>query len=262
VDEKVTSHSIEMLVAHSASFLSCIVFELNKRGIPECLQLAVRSIDCVKNCRIQWFGLRVLCDCEKKTMSVPADIFEKIIQILMENDFENEILAARFFFRFSVSRNDEFLALGEPFAQICLQKLASLDGSSRLADYLIGVIIQFPLSPEALAVVLVHFPVVTAWAVFDRVYQWVLQQLEQNPEAVPILLNSILRLFCLNLQRLVERGKIGKEVLLMLTAALDGQRANPLLSAIATEIAREDHSALAAFRRGLVFAEALGAKDL
>jgi hypothetical protein len=226
LDDKITSHSIEMLVRQSADILKVFTFGLERGMISRYAELALQSIDCQKNWRIRWFGLQLLCHFEKKTMSTPLDVFGKIVQILMEDVAENATMAAQFFFRFSVSRNSEFLAMGESLMEVCLQKLARVEGASALTDYLIGLLIQFPLSRDAITVVLAHFPVVNVCLVFAKVYSWVLQQFQENSEAIPVLLDSVLQFHCLNLERLVNKGKIGRDLQQQLTAVIEYHRGN------------------------------------
>jgi hypothetical protein len=170
---------------------------------------------------------------------------------------ENAIVAAKFFLYLAMRRNEHFMALGDDLQAACAQKLAAADGSSKFTDLLIALLLQFPLSPETETRFFQHFPIASAPLAFAHVYPWVLVQLRETPEATRLLLASILRLFCLDLKRLVQRKKLSGELVQSLFCVLNDLRASPVLAEVAREVTAGSDSDPNLLRRGLAYAQSL-----
>jgi hypothetical protein len=91
------------------------------------------------------------------------------------------------------------MALGEILFNFCTEKLDVIDSPSRFSDLLVAILLQFRLSIEMIRLVLAHFPIVNSHYSFKYIYPSILVQLRQIPDAFPLLLFSIIRLFCLNI---------------------------------------------------------------
>jgi hypothetical protein len=209
-DPRVSSDSIGHLADYSASFLCHCAIELNPQLVASCTPLAFQSINCLTNSKIRLFGLRLFCAYERAGMGPPRDVFQRILEILVSDVEENSVIAAKFLLFLCANRNEEFVTLRDNWQDLVLQRLAAIDGPSPLSDLLIALVLQFPLSSEMIALVVSHFPVISAPLAYSWVYPWVLVQLQDDDNCAQILLTSILALFCQDIDRLVTRGKLSR----------------------------------------------------
>jgi hypothetical protein len=209
------------------SLMKGLISQIDWTLISEYLNLATESISCELNLRVREFGLRFLCRSEKSLIHAPRETVQKIIGILINDRDANAKRVAKFLLHLSVNRKDELIALGKAVLEGSIQRLAGLEGHSAFADLLVALIVQFPLSAEVLSLILAHFPVVSARLAFAWVYPWVLAQLREMSEVLPVLLESVVKLFCQRIERLVMGGNLQMDLVLELAAVLESVKSDP-----------------------------------
>jgi hypothetical protein len=224
-DQKSSIDSLSDLVTMLSLFVRATIRNLDPHWIEGLWIAGISSINCETNWRVRSLGLQVLRHFERIFMGPPLELLPKIIDILLNDCEENSTKALKFFIVLASTRTGEFMAFKDVLFSFCVERLTEIEGPSRFSDMLVAILLYFPLSPELLGLILAHFPVLSSRCSFQSVYRWALAQLRENTEAVPILLNSIIRLFCLNLATL-SPDTLSQELLIELVVTLDSVQAD------------------------------------
>jgi hypothetical protein len=241
-DQKSSIQSLLSLVKELTRFAKVMIKKLDPHGIEELLMTAMTSINCEINWSLRALGLCLFRSFEEIAVGPPLELLPKITEILLNDCRENSAKALKFFIVLSRTRNDEFMAFGDVLFNFCTQGLTEIEGPSQFSDLLVAVLLQFPLNPDLMNLIFAHFPIINSLRSFQCVYQWILVQMKQIRDAIPLLLNSIIRMFCLNLTFINYHKCFSRDLLIELVVTIDAVQADPdgeiLLEKLLKEVSR------------------------
>jgi hypothetical protein len=219
------------------------------------LLMSKRVLELVMPCihspheQVRLFAVQVLSVISPRLLrNVGIELLAPVVALLAEDDDLVALPVARFFYDLSIADEEFFRALG--IDEAVTHRLEAMDaGPSELGDFLVALLLSWPLEQSHYQLIIPRFPIVVVPAVFARVYAWAVAELGRgtSPEVAQVLLTSIIRLFA----RVVPDESLSNELVREMAAAMGAAAESPNFEGLVAAVLRDNPDGLAAFQKSL-----------